>query len=291
MNFPQKTAILNSSGDMAEGGNGADIFEASFVGSGNVITDFTVGTDHIRLNEYLFNIAYEKLDIADDADGNAVITVNGNSLTVSGISAADLSADDFLITLHGPVRAHGTAEGEEMEGYAADDALWARDGDDGLYGNAGEDRLGEGAGSDWIFGGGGDDSLYGGAGDDLLSGGFGNDVIYNGPGADTAWGDIGDDTLWGGAGDDWLVGGYGSDTFIFGADTGADFVEDFDVDEDILDLSHALAGFADLAAVTAASTYVENDVETGLRIDLGGGQSVLLQYLTLDDLVNMAIVL
>jgi hypothetical protein len=62
--------------------------------------------------------------------------------------------------------------------------------------------------------------IRGGHGDDALSGGPGRDILSGGPGNDT------------------LAGAGGVDQFVFGGvDTGADRITDFDLENDILDLS------------------------------------------------------
>ncbi len=62
--------------------------------------------------------------------------------------------------------------------------------------------------------------IRGGHGDDILGGGSADDTLSGGPGADS------------------LSGGPGSDRFVFGGvDTGADEITDFDVTQDIVDLS------------------------------------------------------
>lgn len=63
----------------------------------------------------------------------------------------------------------------------------------------------------------------------IIRGGHGDDHIGGGPF---------DDTLSGGPGADTLTGGGGADRFVFGGvDTGADRITDFDLENDILDLS------------------------------------------------------
>ena len=78
-----------------------------------------------------------------------------------------------------------------------------------------------GTADDTMIGGGGDDVLFGGhgAGDDVLSGGGGDDVLVAGAGADR------------------LTGGAGADVFVFGAAHEGGRIDDFNVTQDMLDLS------------------------------------------------------
>ncbi|MFT4548916.1 MAG: hypothetical protein ACI9MB_002885 [Verrucomicrobiales bacterium] len=68
-----------------------------------------------------------------------------------------------------------------------------------------------------------------GPGRHIIRGGHGDDVIGGGPMKDI---------LSGGAGADTLTGGGGIDRFVFGGvDTGNDVITDFDIEEDVIDLS------------------------------------------------------
>ena len=113
-------------------------------------------------------------------------------LTLTGVSAADVTADDFILT--------GI---EDIDG--SDHA-------ERLIGDAGDNRLN---------GGGGDDTLEGGAGNDDLHGDEGNDDLHGGDGSDNLHGDDGNDYLHGGAWADRLDGGAGDDTAAYwGSDAG-----------------------------------------------------------------------
>ena len=135
---------------------------------------------------------------------------------------------------------------ERILGTDGDDTIDAQGGSDTVFGDAGDDILSGGEGRDIIRGGSGNDTIRGNAdgdlllgdsGDDTIYGGEGNDLILGGTGNDTLYGDAGDDTLVGGLGDDSLTGGTGEDTFLFAANSGNDTIEDFDKDNDTIDLS------------------------------------------------------
>ena len=81
------------------------------------------------------------------------------------------------------------------------------------------------------------DTILGDAGDDTLYGDGGNDMLVGDAGADTIYGGAGTDTIAGGGGDDTLTGGTDADTFVFIENSGNDTITDFDVDEDMIDLS------------------------------------------------------
>ncbi|NVJ70473.1 MAG: hypothetical protein HWE08_08980 [Alphaproteobacteria bacterium] len=149
-----------------------------------------------------------------------------------------------------------------------------------VIGTRSSDALTGGEGDNLLAGSGGWDTLEGAAGADTLEGGAGKDLLSGGAGADVLSGGAHQDTLDGGAGDDTLTGGSEADVFVFAAGSGNDVVTDFTLKWDELDLSAAQTDFTDMASVEAAAT----DTADGLLVDLGGGDSVLLLGITLDDL-------
>ena len=101
---------------------------------------------------------------------------------------------------------------------------------------------------------GGDDWIKGSDADERIRGGQGRDVIF------------------GGRGDDTLHGGAGADTFVFRYDDGNDTIEDFNPDEDLIDLTsfNGISGFGDLT-ITAEG----DDAVIDLSDAYGGGSIVL----------------
>ena len=98
------------------------------------------------------------------------------------------------------------------------------DGNDEIYGRRGKDSL---------YGEDGDDSLYGQKGADLLVGGDGNDKLVGGKGKDTLIAGTGTDHLWGGS----YAADGASDVFVFGDGDGKNYVHDFEIGLDQIDLS------------------------------------------------------
>ncbi len=128
---------------------------------------------------------------------------------------------------------------------------------------------------DWIEGMGGRDRIVGLVGDDVLSGGDGNDVIFGNSGADLISGDDGNDRL---------IGQFAADTFVHDVGDDADLIQDFDVTEDMLDLTgHNIAdfdAFLDLTSDTAAGAFVDLSLNPGSAID----DSILLQGVAMADI-------
>lgn len=137
------------------------------------------------------------------------------------------------------------------------------------------------------MGGAGNDDISGGANNDWLDGGDGVDNLDGGSGNDTLSGGAGTDTLDGGTGNDTLTGGDGADTFDFVSATGlgSSVITDFNVDEDTLRLDSDLS----ITNVFDVADETTQGGVSGVLIDLGSGNSVFLQGVTLGDLATASI--
>ncbi|HEY8617776.1 calcium-binding protein [Phenylobacterium sp.] len=146
----------------------------------------------------------------------------------------------------------GTARGERIWG-----------------GNSGDTLCG-GGGADTVDGANGKDSLCGGAGADKLIGGNGSDWLDGEAGNDTLDGGNSPDTLAGGAGDDRITGGGSPDYFIFGKDFGRDTITDFDLKNEVIQMSPAMFGsFDDLKAhaqQVGANVVITFDAQNALTL-------------------------
>ncbi|CAN0557348.1 unnamed protein product, partial [Laminaria digitata] len=156
--------ILNGGAgdDTLIGGAGRDTYTFSAGFGADTISDFTAGFDSIDL---------QALDLADfnallaataDVSGNAVITLSGNTITLTGVTKSQLLQSDFV-----GVNPVGTSGNDVINGFDTDDTI------NGLAGN---DIINGGAGDDTLNGGDGDDRLVGGAGADVMTGGNGDDT-------------------------------------------------------------------------------------------------------------------
>jgi serralysin len=105
---------------------------------------------------------------------------------------------------------------ENLKGSKLADKLYGNGLANDIFGNGGSDAISGGSGADYIDGGTGRDSLSGGAGDDDLRGGFGADKLSGGTGLDYFLYSSIDD----------------SNTF-----DGVDFIKDFVINLDTIDLS------------------------------------------------------
>ena len=86
------TLVSQGDGDRLVGGKGGDVFEFAEMGQGAVIKDFEDGTDLIDLTALVST--FNELVITDTSYG-AVVGVAGGQILLHGVSAADLSEDDF----------------------------------------------------------------------------------------------------------------------------------------------------------------------------------------------------
>lgn len=124
----------------------------------------------------------------------------------------------------GKDKGKGSIYDDTVYGSRWDDILDGSDGNDVMYGRKGDDTMSGGSGDDKLYGKKDDDHLYGDEGADKLIGGSGEDVLHGGTGTDHLWGGV------------WAADGE-SDRFIFDDQTDKDFVHDFEVGIDKIDLS------------------------------------------------------
>jgi len=307
--------------------DGREVFDGSGENSSHTAgptNDFLVGGGG---NDYLNGGAGNDFIIGGGFDDGAVRHINwytnpdgelpyetdspeldGRDTLIGGEGNDTILGSGWAETLHLPSFDNGVYDVVEevfpTEGTDHSNLIWAGPGDDLVSGGSFSDIIGGGSGDDNILAYSGNDIVYGGSGDDIISGNDGDDILFGGAGADRVYGGAGDDdlysgaghdvvsggagndTLWGGSGDDSFTGGEGADTFSF-ARTGNDTITDFDVNEDILRLSNTATDFTSASDVSAAATE-QND---GLMIDLGEGNSVFLDGLSLSDIENMNLIL
>lgn len=296
--------------DVAVGGTGNDTLWAGAGDEGNDVSAGGAGNDIVAGgsgDDLLIGGGLDDGAKLDLVQANESATDDGSDTLFGGAGTDTLLGggwDDSVVD-------NGSYDdGEAVTDGTGSDVIWAGSGDDIIIAAAGDDVLGGGSGDDTINGGGGNDLFYGGqdAGDtgtnDVLNGGDGNDVIFGGAGNDaldggsgaddlfggggddTVGGGAGNDTLWGGSGDDSFTGGAGDDVFVFAAGAGDDRVTDFDLSDDTLRLSNTTTDFTDVDSVVAASSAVSG----GVLIDLGGGDSLRLDSITMSDLANVTFV-
>src|SRR5215813_4048922 len=169
--------------NLVTGGAGSDAFVYALSDQHHdVVTDFRQGEDVIDLRAAdIGDFATVQHLLSNDAQGNAVITTvtNGvsSTVTLTGVSAAQLTAADFVFAGNSNDVLTGSDNADDLFGGAGSDSLAGNAGDDRLFGEQGYDNLSGGAGNDSLFGGQDGDSLEGGPGADYLDGGDGIDEV------------------------------------------------------------------------------------------------------------------
>lgn len=268
-----------SSNDPASDGNQGAVSGQIFTADGTPVSgEFTVNSE-TEFNQLYptisglenggFVVAWASEDPDVDGNGYGIAARSFSENVQEGSS----SADSF----------YGDAYDNIFVGNGGADQLYGAGGEDSLTGGADNDTLGGGAANDTLEGDEGNDTIFAGAGNDLVDGGADADELYGGAGDDAVTGGTGNDTLYSGSGDDTLTGGDGADRFAFAAGQGDDVITDFDTSADTLVIANTATDFSSFADVQAAATADTN----GVLIDLGGGNSLLLEGLSLDDLTSI----
>lgn len=143
-----------------------------------------------------------------------------------------------------------------MQGDKRDEVFYGKDGNDAINGDRGDDKL---------FGHQGNDILVGGRGEDKLIGGDGNDVLIGGRGDDHMWGDN-------------YGSGSGNDSFVFEKHAGKDWVHDFDIEDDVIDLRAFNVTYEDIMAATTVHSWA-TEIDLG---ELGGTHKDVVTILNID---------
>ncbi|MDE0538214.1 MAG: calcium-binding protein [Rhodospirillales bacterium] len=257
--------IMGGTGnDTLTGGAGADVFLFVENSGNDTITDFNVSEDMIDLSLLQTTIAFADLTITDLSDNSGVTVTHsalGGTITLTGVSASELTAAHFNLPTTPPSTEYDTGEGAHI--VRAPDPWEGTEDADFFVDDAGDTTIRVKGGNDMVLAGEGDDTIDGGAGNDML------------------FGEEGDDTIHGGAGDDTLYGGSGADAFVFKAGHGNDTIHDFTDGEDTIRIDTVgltgVTGFADLSIADDNGTAV---------IDLSGqgGGTIRLEGVSVDDL-------
>jgi Ca2+-binding RTX toxin-like protein len=276
------------------GGSGTDVL---FGGSGH---DFLSGD---RGADYSFGGAgpdtlsdgsgndIEVGGLLPDSISPLITAAAGARLTSLGLTASDLA--ELIREFEDVIGSDTDDDNDYLSGGPGNDFLYGGSGNDSL--NAGSYVLSLGArfsrdddvATNLLIGGAASDSLYGADGADILVGdglegqsidaflpaSFPSAVdqaliraiagLAGGASADWLQGNGGNDTLIGGGGPDMLIGGGDADRFVFTPGSGADLINDFDVE----------AG--DKLVITGGQTFtISDDGIGGTLLKLSGGGTV-----------------
>lgn len=291
--------------DVLVGYTGDDVYLINTVGD-RVIEAANEGNDTVKSSvsfalgehvEALFLTGVSNIDGTGNATNNKILGQSGDN-QIDG-----LGGDDVIGGGAGRDTISGEKGNDMLFGEIGRDLLRGGEGDDMIFGDAGSDQLEEQSSAidpnaanefnslgalspdaitdyfnaDFIEGNGGNDLLSGDEGRDTLIGGEGADTLVGGAAADSLNGGEGDDFFFIEDGEDTASGGAGRDFFVIQELGGTAVIEDFNGNQDTLDLR--AFEFSDFANLWDAARQEGN----GLMIDLGEDQ-LFLQDISLADL-------
>ena len=275
--------ILGRSGDDIINGNDGD--DRLFGNSGDDTVDGGAGNDLVsggNGNDTLFGGTGD--DTLIGADGDDFLQGGGGTDIIDGGDGIDTNSfADIGVGVTASLLDGTASYGMINETFVNIENLLGSDFDDTLTDGLADSVIDGGGGNDTITGTAGNNTLIGGAGDDSVTGGTGNDTILGGDGADFLIGNGGNDTIDGGAGDDLLFGGFGTDVLTggegadvfvtaLGFGTGAEFITDFEIGVDTIDVTifGVFGNFDDILTNSAqvGSSVVITDATTGDTLTL-----------------------
>jgi Ca2+-binding RTX toxin-like protein len=255
--------VLNGGGDSdnLNGGRDSDTLDG---GRGSDLLNGELGKD-------VLNGGGDSDNLNGGRDSDTLDGGRGSDLLNGELGKDVLNGGDGSDFLNGGRDAdllNGGEDSDNLNGGLGKDVLNGGDKDDILNGGRDSDTLN--GGLEW-------DNLNGKLGRDILNGGGGSDILNGGRGSDTINGNSGSDSLDGGVGRDILNGGNGRDVFIFKTpEIGQlDLINDFRVDEDLIDLSQIFASpiYSSATPLEDYITLLQRGSDTIVKIDSDGNLS------------------
>jgi len=231
--------------------------------------------------------------VATDVTGGLQLTLNGQSVVLSGMSLQAVTTtnivfadgsrlwvgnndtvtgatDDAGVTIGGGVLASGA---NQIIGGAGVDNITGGTGADKIIGNGGADVITGGAGANTISGGAGDDVVTATAlsiGNDVVRGGADNDTIdyHLSTGDNLLIGNLGVDSIISGAGNDTIISGAGADVVDVSVSAGSSAHQTIDTGDDA---DTVTLGAATYRVLTGGDKDTVNGGAGSAFISLGAG--------------------
>ncbi|MEG4085903.1 cadherin-like domain-containing protein [Microcoleus sp. POL10_C6] len=232
-----------------------------FVGAATFGFQATNGQRALTGKTFSLKIEQDSFNFAGNPEGQAIA---GSATLPNNIVGSE--GDDNITAGQGKDTIIGGKGKDTIIGGDGDDDIDGGDDDDYIEVGLGKNKIKTGQGNDKVKGGNDNDDIDGGDDDDNIEAGGGDDTVIGGSGNDTLTGNEGNDTIEGGEGTNILSGGPGSDRFVYRTSrqqiqtvVEADFITDFDVNNDVLELSNAAfnvgASILTEVKITATSTF------------------------------------
>ncbi|MBE9096817.1 cadherin-like domain-containing protein, partial [Tychonema sp. LEGE 07203] len=242
-----------------QGGDGGDDITG---GKGNDTIKGGKGKDKIKAGD-----GDDDIDGGDDDDDievgkgkNKIKGGKGKDKIKAGDDDNDIDGgddDDDIEVGKGKNKIIGGKGKDKIKAGDGDNDIDGGDDDDDIEVGKGKNKIKGGKGKDKIKAGDGDNDIDGGDDDDDIEVGKGKNKIIGGKGNDKIKGGDDDDEIDGGVGTNTLTGGAGKDRFIYLVSrqeiqtvVEADLITDFNVDDDVLELSTAAFGNLSVSSLT-----------------------------------------
>ncbi|SMP32288.1 calcium-binding protein [Shimia sagamensis] len=305
--------------DTLTGGDGNDYLRDE---SGLDVFDGGAGQDTASYWGHNAGVSVNLLTSVNSSGDTYVSIENLLGSNVANDTLVGDHGDNRLDGAGGSDELHGNDGADYIVGRSGDDSLEGDSGNDRLYGGSGTDTLRGGDGDDYLRDDSGRDIFDGGEGqdtaaywghasgvtvnldtgvnssgdtyisienllgsnkaDDHLTGDEQNNYLRGAAGNDTLIGGAGADTLRGDSGNDVMAGGDGGDLFVFHDSFGQDVVTDFDLSQDVLDVSSvdAFTSFSDV--ISNHASQMGSDVV----ISVSGSHQITLEDVSLGSLAE-----
>lgn len=243
------TLIGSAGNDTLTGGSGADVFIFSNGHGTDMITDFDVSEDILKLNGVVVD--------PNGVPSGAVITQNGNDVEISYTGGLTILQDVDLATWQAP-----TSNGI-VDGTSGNDVM------DINYVDADGDGVTNDSAIDEVFHGyDGDDTIRLYRGHDIAYGGDGDDTIIANNSYSQMFGEAGNDKLSSGNRSSFLSGGTGDDHLIARLNKGGDHVLNGGTGADRFDLRSAVSNKQSTTVIQDFEIGVDDLRVLGVTVDL-----------------------
>jgi Ca2+-binding RTX toxin-like protein len=257
-------------------------FKAAVGYTGAAIFGFEVsnGRNVLTGQRFSVNVAQNVFNFAGNSQPQTIV---GSATLDNDIQGGD--GNDTITAGQGKDKIIGGKGKDKIIGGDGDNDIDSGDDDDDIEVGLGKNKIKAGKGNDKVKAGNDNDDIDGGDDDDNIEAGGGDDTVVGGPGNDTLTGNEGNDAIEGGPGTNTIIGGPGKDRFIYRTSrqeiqtvVEADFITDFNVTDDVLELSTAAFG-----NLTASSLTRKEITATSVVGSIGSAN--LLDF-SLDTTVN-----